>query len=245
MLMKKGRRLVCAGLLVLCCLQPALAQNDYTLFQAEAGGASLLYRGQKAYVHNLLFNGTYYWSDPGFRPGSVVYNGKRYDNVQLNLDAARQDLLVRIPGSILEKVVDGRYTEAFTMGGRHFLNLQFLCGENAPEGYWQVLHEGPVRLLMQVSKQLEQDLDGSKRDQTGFDGVYRPTVYQVFTRQVVYCCLWEDGTIVPLHRRRDILKQFDPSLRREIRRHVKRREGNGFMELEQYCKEVLNYVESR
>ena len=243
--MKKGKRLVCACMLVLCCLQPALAQNDYTLFQAEAGGASLLYRGQKAYIHNLLFNGTYYWSDPGFRSGSVVYNGKRYDNVQLNLDAARQDLLVRIPGSILEKVVDRRYTEEFTMSGYRFLNLQFLCGEEAPEGYWQVLHEGPIRLLLRVSKQLEQDLDGRKRDETGYDGVYRPNIYQVFTRQVAYCCLREDGTVVPVRNRREFLKQFDPSLRREIRRHVKRREGSGFMSFDHYCADVLKYVESR
>lgn len=243
--MKKGKRLVCACMLVLCCLQSAWAQNDYTLFQAEAGGASLLYRGQKAYIHNLLFNGTYYWSDPGFRPGSVVYNGKRYDNVQLNLDAARQDLLVRIPGSILEKVVDRRYTESFTIGDSRFLNLQFLYGETAPSGYWMVLHDGPVRFLLRVTKLLEQDLDGRKRDETAYDGTYRPNIYQVFTRQVAYCCIREDGTIVPVRNRREFLRQFDPSLRREIRRHVKRREGAGLMRFEQYCKEVLKYVEAR
>ena len=243
--MKKGKMLLLAGWLVLSCWQPAKAQDDYALFRAEAGSASLLYRGQRAFVHNLLFNGTYYWSDPGFRPGSVVYNGKRYDDVSLNIDAARQDLLIRIPGSIIEKVVGESYTEEFTIAGSRYLNLRFLFGEEAPAGYWRVLHDGPIRLLQQVSKRLEPDLDGRKRNETGYDGVYRPNVYQVFIQKIDYCCLWEDGTIVPVRRRRDLLKQFDPTLRRDIRRHVKRREGSGLMSLENYCMEVLRYVETR
>ena len=243
--MKTGKMLVLAGWLALSCWHPAKAQDDYALFRAEAGSASLLYRGQKAYVHNLLFNGTYYWSDPGFRSGSVVYNGKRYDDVSLNIDAARQDLLVRIPGSIMEKVVEESYTEEFTIAGNRYLNLRFLLGEEAPTGYWRVLHDGPVRLLLRVSKRLEPDMDGRKRNETGYDGVYRPNVYQTFTRQTDYCCLWEDGTVVPVRRRRDLLKQFEPALRREIRRHVSRREGSGLMNLEQYCMDVLRYVEAR
>ena len=237
--------LVFTVLLAFLCLVPARAQDDQALFQSQAGGASLLYRGRKAHIHNLLYNGTYYWTDPGFRQGSVLYNGKQYDDVQLNIDAARQDLLVRIPGSIMEKVVDERYTESFTLGGDRFLNLRFLYGETAPAGYWQVLHDGPIRFLLQVSKRMEQDLDGSKSSQTGYDGVYRDKIYQVFIRQASYCCLREDGTVVPVSRRRDVLKLFEPSLRREIRRHVNRRENSGMFLFEHYCTEVLQYVESR
>ena len=145
--MKKGMKSICALLLAVLGILPAAAQNDQLLYRAEAGGASLLYRGRKAYVHNILFNGTYFWTSPGFRSGTVVYNGKQYDDVFLNIDAARQDLIVRVPGSVLEKVVDERYTESFTMGEDHFLNLRFLCGETAPEGYWQVLHDGPIRFF--------------------------------------------------------------------------------------------------
>ena len=243
-MMKKGKLLLCALLAVLC-QEPAAAQDDQALFQAQAGGASLLYRGRKAYIRNELFNGTYYWSDPGYKKGSVVYNGKRYDDVLLNIDAARQDLLVRIPNSVIEKVVDERYTESFTIGDIRFLNLRFLCGETAPEGYWQVLHDGPIRFLLQVYKRKEQDLEGSKGNQTGYDGPYRDKVILIYTRQVAYCCLREDGTVVPVRRRRDLLKMFEPSLRREIRRHVNRREGDGMIGFELYCTEVLQYVESR
>ena len=243
--MKKRIKPLCVLLLIVLCGMPAAAQDDQTLFRNEAGGASLLYRGRKAYVHNVLFNGTFYWRDPGFRSGTVLYNGKQYDDVLLNIDAARQDLIVRIPGSVLEKVVDERYTESFTLDGDRFLNLRYLCGETAPEGYWQVLHDGPIRFLLQVSKRKEQDLEGSKSNQTGYDGPYRDKVFLVFTRQVSYCCLREDGTVVPISRRRDLLKMFEPSLRREIRRHVRRWEGDGLVGFEQFCINALQYVESR
>lgn len=243
--MKIAHMLILPALAACLSLAPAAAQDDYRLFREKAGGASLLFRGQKAYAYGILYNGTCYWSGPEFRKGSVLYDGKRYDDILLNIDAARQDLLVRIPGSIVDKVLDRSFVESFSMDGQEYLNLQFRHGSQAPSGYWAVLRDGRYQFLLRISKVLEQDIDGRKQNQTGYDGPYRQNVHQTFTRTATYRLVCPDGKIVPVRRRRDLLKLFEPSLRREIRRYIGRREGSNLMPFEQYCVEVLKYVESK
>ncbi|MBR0224361.1 MAG: hypothetical protein IJL93_08830 [Bacteroidales bacterium] len=243
--METRRKFLFSALLFLVLAGPASAQEDYRLFRERAGASSLLYRGQKAFAYNMLYNGTCYWTSPDFREGRVLYSGKSYDNVLLNIDAARQDLLVRIPGSVVDKVVDRRFVEEFTIDGHRFLNLQTRYGDTAPSGYWEVLHEGDIQFLCRVSKRMEQDVEGRKQDLTGYDGVFRLNVYQVFTRSVAYQLVFPDGRIIPVRRRRDILRPFEPSLRREIRRHLRQRENVNLMPFEQYAVEALKYLDSK
>lgn len=223
----------------------AAAQDDYDLFRERAGNASLLYRGHKAYEYVLLYNGTYYWYGPVFLPGEVVYNGKRYQDILLNIDAARQDLIVRVGNGGMSKVVEREHVQECVFGGRHFLNLQSLYGDAAPSGYWEVLYDGRSKIIRRVVKTLEQDLDGSKRSQTHYEGDYRYDVYQTFTYSETYCYVSEDGQIVPVSRRRDMLRLVDKSQRRDVRRHIRRKESSGILTFDLYCTEVMKYLESR
>ena len=246
--MMRKRRL--AFLLVLFFLPatglPALAQDDYELFRKNAAGASLLYRGHQAYEYALLYNGTYYWLSPVFTPGTVVYNENVYRDVPLNIDAARQELLIRNPVGLSEKILESQFVSECTFDGNRYLNLQYLYGPSAPAGYWLDLYDqGRGRLLLQVRKTLEQDLEGRKREQTHFDGVFRQNVYQVFTYNADYLYMSETGDFVRIRRRSDFLRQFEPSVRKEIRRHVRHLDNAAYMPLERFCTEALKYVESR
>lgn len=225
-------------------LPRAVAQDDYALFSDRAGSASLLYRGHKAYEYALLYNGTYYLSSPEYLPGSVVYNGKFYRDILLNIDAARQDLIVRV-GGVSYKLIAREYVQECAFGGRQFLNLQYLYGETAPSGYWEVLYSGRAKVLRRVTKRLEQDIDGRKRDETRYDGPFRMGIYQAFVYSSDYCYISEDGEIVPVKRRSDILNLFDKPRRRDVRRHIRQQEGGSRLPFDRYCVEVLNYVESR
>lgn len=225
-------------------LPRAVAQDDYALFSDRAGSASLLYRGHKAYEYALLYNGTYYLSSPEYLPGSVVYNGKFYRDILLNIDAARQDLIVRV-GGVSYKLIAREYVQECAFGGRQFLNLQYLYGETAPSGYWEVLYSGRAKVLRRVTKRLEQDIDGRKRDETRYDGPFRMDIYQAFVYSADYCYISEDGEIVPVKRRSDILNLFDKPRRRDVRRHIRQQEGGSRLPFDRYCVEVLNYVESR
>ena len=232
-------------LLALGCPGRVAAQGDYDLFREGAGSASLLYRGHKAYEYNLLFNGTFYWSSPVFAMGEVVYNGKAYQGILLNIDAARQDLIAKVGGGIASKVLDREYVRECSFNGSRYLNLQYIYGDQSPFGYWKVLYDGRAKVLKCVTKRLEQDLDGRKRSETNFEGNYRSDVYQTFVYSEAYCYLSDDGRIIPVKRRRDVLRLFDKPTRRDIRRHIRHQEGSGMLPFERYFTEVIQYVESR
>lgn len=230
----------------LAVFSPAFAQDDYDLFRNQAKGASLLYRGHQAYEYALVYNGTYYWTSPEYLPGEVLYNGNTYREVLLNIDAARQDLLVRTPDGISEKVLESRFVEACSFGGRRYENLRSLYGAAAPEGYWQVVYDqGRGRLLCQVRKILEQDVENSKSALTHYEGVFRPNIYQLFTYNASYLFVTEDGVFIRIRRRSDLLRQFDRPMRREIRRRVRHVDEASYLSLERFCVEALKYVESR
>lgn len=223
----------------------AVAQDDYTLFRQGAGEASLLFRGHKSFDYNLLYNGTPYWNSPLFLPGTVIYNGKFYDGIDLNIDAVRQELIVRIGIGVSNKVLGGEFVQEFTIMGRRFLNLRYIYGDAAPAGYWEVLYDGRNKIVRRVTKTLEQDVDGSKRDETHFDGTYRYDVYQTFIYSENYCYLTEDGGIIPVRRRKDVLRLFDKSQRRDIRRHIRQLESTDMLSFDRYFVEVARYIESR
>ena len=223
----------------------AAAQDDYSLFSERAGNASLLYRGNKAFQYILRFNGTYYWHTPVFIPGDVVYNGKRYSDILLNIDASRQDLVLRLADGVSAKVLERDHVRECTFGGRHFLNLQNLYGEAAPSGYWEVLYDGRSKIVRRVVKTLENDMEGNKRGQTHFEGEYRPHVFQTFTYSETYCYVSEDGKVIPLKRRRDLLRLIDKTQRREVRRHIRSLETTGMLPFDTYCVEGIKYLETR
>jgi hypothetical protein len=221
------------------------AQDDYTLFRDGAGEASLLFRGHKSFDYNMLYNGTPFWTSPRYLPGSVVFNGKNYDGIELNIDAARQELIVRIGKGVSNKVLSNEFVSEFTIDGRRFLNLRYFYGEAAPSGYWEVLYDGRNKVVRRVTKSLEQDIDGTKRDETRFDGTYRHDVYQSFLYTENYCYLKEDGSIVPVRRRKDVLKLLDKTQRREARRHIREIESVNMLPFDLYFVEMIRYMESR
>lgn len=234
---------VCAGGLIL----PGRlqAQDDYAIFSAEAGKAALLYRGHKAFEYNLIYNGTYYWYGPTFLPGTLIYGEKEYRDIALNIDASRQELIVRIPEGLSDKALSREFVRECTIGLNRFLNLQYIMGKAAPAGFWEVRYDGPHTLLRRVTKTLEEDMDGRKRDEMAYNGEYRLDAYRTFTFSADYCFLFPDGTLVPVKRRGDVLKLVDKSKRREVRRHIRHLEYDGMLPFERYCIEVAKYMDAQ
>ncbi len=222
--------------------QPA----DEAFFRQEAAGASILYRGHQAYAYNIHYNGTYWWCDAEYGVGDVMYNGKLYHGLELNVDAARQELLIRNAVGQGGKVLAREFVEWFMLGGRRFVNLQALSGPQAPAGYWEVLFDGKTQFLRQVRKTLMKDFNGGKRQMIGEDEPYDTRIHDTFVRDVNYCVITETGELVPVRSKKQVRILF-PARRREIRRHIAALEErfNRSMSLEEYGVEVLKYVESQ
>lgn len=222
------------------------AQSDEAFFRQEAAGASILYRGRQTYAYSIRHNGTFWWASSVFMPGEVFYNGKIYHDLLLNVDAVRQDLVVQSPAGQGGKVLAREFTAWFTLGGRHFVNLNLQSGPQAPPGYWEVLHDGKTLFLRQVTKTLQKDYNGAKQQMIGEGEPYDLRVHETFVRDVAYCLLTETGRLVPVRSKSQIRNQF-PALRKEIRRHIVGLEKrfDRSLTLEEYGREVLQFVESR
>ncbi|MBQ2197822.1 MAG: hypothetical protein II406_03635, partial [Bacteroidales bacterium] len=130
-------------------LHPCGAQN--------VSGQDALFRGKMSDRYSSNFNGTPYWDAEGFMPGSILYNGKRYDGVYINVDAALCEVNVKPSPEIAATSPDRNQFSWFTRGGKRFVNLQYLGVEGAREGFYEVLFDGNVSLLKRVDKFLHKD----------------------------------------------------------------------------------------
>ena len=234
------------AVLVLALLLPlsAAAQDEAARFLREAGGDALLYRGHKAYSYPMAFNGTYFWEGPAFRTGEVLYNGKRYAGLMLNVDAARQDLVVRTPSGAADKVLARDLVERFTLDKNLFLNLEKVYGPASPAGYWEVLYDGKAKVVRQVRRILRQDLDGTLRMQMGYDdATYRGNVHNTFIIETAVCYIDEAGRVIPVRRRSQITKLYK-NHKREINRYMGHMETSSRLELADFCKAVVAYAET-
>ncbi len=219
---------------------------DEAFFRQEAAGASILYRGHQAYAYNIHYNGTYWWSDSEFKTGDARYNGKLYRDLLLNIDAARQELLVRNAVGQGGKVLSREFVDWFSLDGRRFVNLASRFGQDAPSGYWEVLSDGKTKFLRRVTKTLLKDYNGEKRQMIGPGEPYDSRIHETFVRDVAYCVITEAGELIPVRSKSQIRNLF-PAQRKEIRRHIVALEDrfNRSMTLEEYGVEVLKFVETR
>ena len=140
---------------------PAAAQEyvESEAFQKASSDNSLLYRARQAQRYNMVYEGTYYWYSPDFEIGGVMFDGRWYDDVVLNIDAFDRNLVV-IPSPGRPAVVPARdHVEYFTMGDTRFVNLR-RKGYDVPAGYYEVMYDGPFTLYRQIVKKLANDLSG-------------------------------------------------------------------------------------
>ena len=118
-----------------------------------------IFRGKLPGIYPYKYNGTYFWDRKEFLRGDVLYNGKLYRDVLMNVDAARQELQVRPLEKASAMVVFGDQVAWFTMGPKQFVNLRYIGYPEAPEGFFEVLRDGESPLLRRVEKTLR--FDGS------------------------------------------------------------------------------------
>ena len=125
---------------------PAQAQeegySEARLFLEEAGSGAAIFRGRQATRYNIVFEGTYFWSSELFSEGSVLWDGKMYEGLALNIDAITQEALVYPPGSNTAVVMDRNHIDWMEMGRTRFVNLA-KKGYAVDKGFYEVLYDGP------------------------------------------------------------------------------------------------------
>ena len=232
---------------LLLCLRflPASGQpgEDYAVYREAAGLESLIYRGRQAPSYYFVHNGTYFWNSPQFLPGKVVYDGRVYEGLDFNIDAAAQKLECRYSHFAAIGLFDGDFVTRLEMGGRNYISSRGCGYDELPEGYFEVLYEGSAMILKQVVKTLKHDKDGSLKVQTGYDGPFRPNVTDVFVQTIRYYHLSGTGEVTQLKRGRDI-KRLYPEKKKALNRHMRLLQRDGLLDIESYLVAAMNIIDA-
>ena len=69
----------------------AQAPPELRSFEQAAGNGSVLFRGKQADTYGNPANGNPYWSSTTFVPGEIVFEGRFYDDILVNIDAITGD----------------------------------------------------------------------------------------------------------------------------------------------------------
>ena len=193
-MVKNGRILWLA--LALLCLGGNVSAQERDGDQVFSG----IYRGKLPNIFPYRYNGTYFWARKEFEKGTVMYNGKLYEDVDLNVDAFAGELQVR-PVRTSSAVVAYRDQVAwFTMGEKLFVNLRYLGWTKAPEGYFEVVRDGQEPLFRVVRKTIKYYSGGFPPNLGYEDTDYDPDVPNYFHMDEEFFVL-ENGELRKLRSR--------------------------------------------
>ncbi len=180
----------------------------------NVSGQDALFRGKLSDRYSSNFNGTPYWDAEGFLPGSIVYNGKTYDGVYINVDASLCEVNVKPSPEVAATSPDRNQVSWFTRGGHRFVNLRYLGIEGAREGFYEVLYDGNAALLKRVDKYLHKDTGNHNSEGLiGYeDSNYQHDVLSFFKISTGYFYL-KDGNLTGLKNRNALLNIYKSSKR--------------------------------
>lgn len=155
----------------------------YEAYKKLSGSNATIYRGKLPKRYLSAYNGNPFWSDKEYVEGEVLFNGKVYENVLLNIDAYRMDLLCRFSYQTAPIVLSKEDVKYAVIGGKLFVNLNGLGYSRAPEGYYEVLKDGEKALLRQVRKIYLTDA----REHNGTDiGYYDPNYNEDYVNYFLF-----------------------------------------------------------
>ena len=144
----------------LCVTSSQLSAQDktpvVTHYMEQSGGYAPLYNGKIPPAYKMLFDGTYYLESEEYQEGSVIYNGKYYTGILLNLNAHLDELYIRMPGYYTSSILLKKLVDSFALGEKEFVHI---TKENSPlapvEGFYRVLYSGEtLTILKRTIKQL-------------------------------------------------------------------------------------------
>ena len=219
---------------------PARAQypDELQAFQDAAGNRSILFRGQQAARYIFPANGNPYWSQPEFERGDITFEGNLYHDVLINIDAHAQKALVKFEGSPFAVALVPALTPSFTMGRRRFVGMG--PGQALPEGFYEILGEGPELVYKHVYKRLDSSVMNVNGSVIGYeDRNYRSEVTRHFAYIKAYYFRDADGQFSRFQSLGSLIRKF-PNRRKEIRKAVRTvRNQMTDMDFDVLCNTVL------
>lgn len=229
-------------LLILSMSQVIYAQDraDYDIYMSHAEDCSILFRGKRATNYSFIHNGTYYWESPEYKVGDIVYYGRRYYDITMNVDAFSQQVIVATRKSSIKMNLNTDYVEEFNLGETRFENLPFK-GYNVPKGFYQVLYKGDAVLYKRVVRMYSDNGTSNRGANYTNDGMH--AIVKEFSPVITYYLL-QNGVISEIKGRNALLRKYDKETRKHTRKFIRKRNLDLDSDFEIFCTRVLNYIET-
>ena len=220
----------------------ALAQTTPELkaFEDAAGNGSVLFRGKQANAYERPANGNPYWSSTAFVPGEIVFEGRFYDDILVNIDAITGQVLVRKADNPIAIALPRASVSSITTGNSRFEWVPEGT-EGLPEGLYEVMGNAGEKIYKHVAKRLQTSPQNMNGNPIGYnDPGYRSEVSDYYAITKTYYFKDRDGRFYRIRGRGALLRRF-PERRSEIRKALS---AAGYdvpdIDFDAYCIMVLN-----
>ena len=198
----------------------AFAAQTQEPFSAPADTQSVLYRGRMARRYAKTYNGTPYWDSTGTALGRVMYNGRLYEEVYVDVNACEQQLCVR-PKLTYAPVNPVREELSwFTKGDRLFVNMVYQGYEEASEGFYEVLFDGTSTLIYRVDKFLTTEPGDHNGKSIGYYDDDYNTEFLSFYRIEEAFYLLRYGQMIRFHGAKGLVRLY-PEKKKELKRFIR------------------------
>ena len=174
----------------------------------DAGIQLPLFRASIAAPYDFPHNGTYLVDTLGFVEGVLVFDGKVYPGLLLNLDSHAQHVLVRHKSTTIAMDLGRDSISEFTRGNKKYVNLE-AAGYNVPAGFYEVIEEGRGTLDRKTERILRHlsSRDISAERYIGYDDPhYKRYLPDYFEYRETWYLVREDGSVQRLRRKKQIQK---------------------------------------
>lgn len=180
-------------------------------YMEQSSGFSPLFNGKLPPQYLMRHKGTYYLESDTFYRGNLVYNGKRYVDLALNLNAHSDELYIRMPQYNSSSVLLKDHVESFTLDQMEFVHLVKEKWPGVPqEGYYQILFSGKkISVLKRTLKRMNAS---TSVNEINFSHVFEEEIYYYIV---------QNGIFHPVKRRSSLLKVLGDK-RKKLNRHIRK-----------------------
>lgn len=145
-------------------------QSDYDHYSDKTGDKMMIFRGPIPLEYMGISIGNPFFHSADFIKGKMVYRGREYDNLLLNLNCHTSKLYIRNSQNNLTVTLKEEWVDSFSLGDKEFIRVNSEI-TNLPSGYYQVYHinDGKTQLLKRTVKDYYEEIDrGSISLKKGF-----------------------------------------------------------------------------
>jgi len=206
-----------------------ISQDVAAVYDRVYGLDPVLYNGKKySYFLPPGTGGNQFIFSPDFFMGDVTIKGKHFDGIALNYDLFNQQLLLQYAdetGAFNIIVISNAWLESFSLGDMKFAYLNFKDGPR----YYQVIGDGPVRILYYRRKDLKLDVSYG-----GSHHTFTPPVKSQYV-------LIEDR-LQQFSNKRSLIALFDPGLKPQIKNYFHINKIKLKKASDKTMTELINYI---